>query len=54
LPKGKGIAGKEIIGKLKKQRIALSESTLRKHIIPKLKTDYKVENDRSAGGYLIR
>jgi hypothetical protein len=52
-PKGKGIQGKAIIAALKKKRIDLKETTLRKHILPKLKRFYGVQNIRAAGGYLI-
>jgi hypothetical protein len=52
-PKGRGIAGKEIIKKLKAKKIQIKESTLRKHILPKLRKHYGVINHRAAGGYLI-
>jgi hypothetical protein len=52
-PKGKGISCKEIIAKLKRKKVALVESTLRRHILRKLKKHFGVVNHRSAGGYLI-
>jgi repressor of nif and glnA expression len=51
-PKGKGINGKGIIKQLKNKGIELAESSLRKHVLPKLKS-YGVVNHRAAGGYLI-
>jgi hypothetical protein len=51
--KGKGIQGKAIIAALKKKGIDLKETTLRKHILPKLQRFHGVENIRAAGGYLI-
>lgn len=52
-PKGQGVVGKGIIAKLKQQKIELKESTLRRHILPKLKVHHGVIACRSAGGYLI-
>jgi hypothetical protein len=51
--KGRGIQGKAIIAALKKKGIDLQETTLRRHILPKLRQFHGVENVRSAGGYLI-
>jgi hypothetical protein len=53
LPKGEGITAKLIIKKLKAKRIEIVESTLRKHILRKLKEHYGVVNQPGAGGYLI-
>lgn len=50
-PKGKGIQGKEIISALRTQRIKLQESTLRRHILPRLKAHCGIRNERSRGGY---
>lgn len=52
-PKGNGINGKEIIKKLKDKGILIAESSLRKHILPKLIAGHGVVNHRAAGGYLI-
>jgi hypothetical protein len=52
-PKGRGISGKEIIAELKRKNIILLESTLRRHILPKLAEHFGVVNQRAAGGYLI-
>jgi hypothetical protein len=53
LPNGQGITGKEIVAELKKQKMTLEESTLRRHIIPYLRKRCGVINVRSKGGYLI-
>lgn len=50
LTKGQGMTGKEIIAELKKRKMSIKESSLRKHIIPKLKS-YGIVNIPSAGGY---
>jgi len=50
--RGSGIEGKAIITALKKTGIELKETTLRRHIIPKLKKCHGVMNTRAAGGYL--
>jgi hypothetical protein len=52
-PQGKGIKGQSIVNKLDKQGIEIASSTLRRHIIPKLKADHGVIYDRARGGYLI-
>jgi hypothetical protein len=46
-PKGKGIVGKGIITKLKQKKIELLDSTLRRHILPKLKVHCGVITCRS-------
>ena len=52
-PKGEGIRAKGIIKELKRRCIQLAESSLRKHVLPKLVTRYGVINHRAAGGYLV-
>jgi hypothetical protein len=51
---GKGITGKEIVAALAKKGFELSENTLTRHIIPKLKESYGVENRRGVGYYRSR
>lgn len=51
-PRGQGMVGKEILQKLRIKRITIKESTLRKHILPKL-AKLGVVNHPSAGGYLF-
>ncbi len=50
-PSGQGIQGKEILKELRKKNIHIAESSLRRHILPKLKT-CGVTNHPAAGGYL--
>jgi hypothetical protein len=52
-PKGKGVIGKFIIKELKRKKIDINETTLRRHILPKLILHFGVRNQRGAGGYLI-
>ncbi len=52
-PPGVCIQGKEIIKKMRERKSPISEATLRKHILPKLKS-YGVVNHPAAGGYLIQ
>ena len=52
-PKGKGVNGKGIIKQFKGQGVTLKESSLRKHLLPKLIKHHGVVNHRAAGGYLI-
>lgn len=53
-PEGEGMSAKKILAQLKKQKITIAESTLRKHILPILREFHHVVNHRAAGGYLIR
>lgn len=50
-PSGRGITGKQIVTNLKKLAIELKESTLRRHVLPKLAKHFRVKNQRSRGGY---
>jgi hypothetical protein len=52
-PKGKGIKGQTIVKTLEKQGIEIALSTLKRHIIPKLKASHGVVYERARGGYLI-
>jgi hypothetical protein len=52
-PSGRGISGKGIIGQLKKRGVEITESSLRRHILPKLMKSHSVVNHRAAGGYFI-
>ncbi len=54
-PKGKGITGKCIIAELSRQGIELEQSTLTRHIIPKLKKKpYEVKNRPNVGYYVSK
>jgi hypothetical protein len=53
LPDGQGIDARAILGRLKGRKIELEESTLRRHVLPKLKP-FGLDNHRAAGGYFIR
>jgi hypothetical protein len=48
----KGIQGKGIIHNVRKQGFPIAQSTLTRHIIPKLKQWYSVENRRGVGYFL--
>jgi hypothetical protein len=50
-PRGKGVTGKEIVVALRNKRIEITEETLRKHYVPKLKELHGIKNSRSRGGY---
>jgi hypothetical protein len=50
--RGQGIQGKAIISALRERSIDLKESTLRRHVLPKLRV-HGVQNSRAAGGYLV-
>lgn len=52
-PKGQGIKARGIITALAKRKIELEETSLRRHILPKLKEHHGVISHRAAGGYLI-
>ena len=52
-PKGKGINAKSIIKQLSSNGVELAESTLRRHILPKLIKKHGVVSHRAAGGYFI-
>ena len=52
-PKGQGVSGKEILKRLKDKHIIIVESTLRKHVLPKLMKHHGVVNHKAAGGYLV-
>jgi hypothetical protein len=51
-PKGQAITGPEIISSLNKQGFPMEQSTLTRHIIPKLKKGYGVKNRRGVGYYV--
>jgi len=51
-PKDKGITGNKIIAELARQRITTEQSTLTRHIIPKLKRWYGVKNRPGVGYYI--
>jgi hypothetical protein len=53
-PPDQGQTGKEIIAALRKQGYLISQSTLTRHIIPKLKRWYNVENPGGGRGYRIK
>jgi hypothetical protein len=48
--KGKGLSGKEIVKKLAREGLHVRESTLRRHVLPKL-TAHGIRNERARGGY---
>jgi hypothetical protein len=50
-PKGAGLSGKEIVARLKRFGIDVTESTLRRHVIPQVKSVAGVRNSPSRGGY---
>ncbi len=52
-PPGKGITGPKILTTLAKQGRILDQSTLTRHIIPKLKKWYGVGNAGGGRGYFI-
>jgi hypothetical protein len=52
-PRGKGLEGKEIVVKVKNQGVALEETTLRRHVIPRLKALMGVRNSSARGGYYL-
>jgi hypothetical protein len=48
--KGKGIPAKTIASRLAENGVSIEESTLRKHILPKLRP-HGIKNERARGGY---
>jgi hypothetical protein len=54
LPEGRGITGGEIVARLREaESIRITESTLRRHVMPALAKSCGVKNHRSKGGYFI-
>lgn len=53
-PDGEGVTGPEIIELLRRQNFPIEQSTLTKHIIPKLKKARGVRNRRGGVGYYVQ
>jgi hypothetical protein len=51
--KNERATGKQIVAELKRKHIHLSESTLRRHILPRLMRISGVRNDRDKRGYYV-
>jgi hypothetical protein len=48
--KGQGLSGKEIVKELARKGLHIQESTLRRHVLPKLAA-HGIRNERARGGY---
>lgn len=53
-PDGSGISGREIIRELNRQNFPIEQSTLTRHIIPRLRNFHGVRNRKSVGYYHVK